>query len=252
MHYEPIDFNQFPEDLDGRWEFIEYFIGCWFEPVKPADGYDVDTMANFQRRLSGMIPPVLERWAKRFGHREDIWKSLGDNFIKLARCESEDGYGIFPGVGSSNAFSLDMGVDDPELIRWPERGFPPEPWGCRLSDHLLKEMIHNVWWGAGERPIPYFTKGIMIPPEEFRFSRPDSQIPDQRLELDALLTPGLRHHFWFNELHGKDLLFSTCYPNTFLIAARNEEALAVLPEWFRHKIEHEPDSLEPYQFYRNQ
>lgn len=251
MHYKPIDFDHFPDDLDGRWEFIEYFSQCWFEPVTSEDGYDSESMADLERRLNGMVPPVLERWAKRFGHRKDIWRSLDDRPIELSECESEDGYGIFPGVGCVDAFPLETGDDDPKLIRWPGRGYPPDPWGCRLSDYLLKEMIRNVWWGTGERPIPHFTKGIMFAPEELRFSDPDSDVPDQRRELDALLTLGLRHHFWFKELHGEDLLFDTCYPNTFLIAARSQDALRVLPEWFQQKIASEPDTLEGYQFYRN-
>ena len=246
--YDPIDFTNYPAAWEDRWEFLRYFINCWFAPLQPADGYSNLALQHLEKQLGCQLPEAIRAVLQHCGCRRDIWQSLYDNHTLFQRMLRAKNVIVINTVIPVYAFKIDDPSIDPELYQW--RGnCSGEPVG-KLSDVLFTEVIGSLWNGKGHTRIPHFTKCVRLEPQEVAIGSKGEWL--QEVEVASCMTRSPNLEIPSISYHSRDLAVATRYPNSFCVAARTTAALEVLPAWLRSMLATEPDVLDAYDFYRKQ
>lgn len=248
--YDPIDFTNYPAAWEERWDFLRYFIDCWFAPLQPADGYSNLALQHLEKQLGCQLPEAIRTVLKHCGCRRDIWQFLTDNstlFQKMQRIETSI---VINTVVPLYAFRSDDCSIDPDLYQWDSRGnCLVEPLG-KLSDVLFTQVMGGLWNSKGHTRIPHFTKCVRLEPQEVAIGPNGEWL--QEVEVANCMTRSPNLEIPSISYHSRDLVVETRYPNSFCVAARTTAALEVLPAWLRSMLATEPDVLDAYDFYRKQ
>ncbi|MGN6544247.1 MAG: hypothetical protein ACTHK7_04305 [Aureliella sp.] len=248
--YNPIHLGSYPDAWKDRWDFLRYFIECWFAPVLPSDGYSPRALQNLEQQLGCQLPQAIATVVRHCGCRRDIWQSLTDIRTLFQKLERIGDVIVVNTVVPMYAFPIGAGLVDPELYFWDSRNKEICEFAGRLSDQLLYTVVDDLWTGKGTERIPYFTKQVSIEPEEVKVGPNGEWLQEQEVASRMMRSPafGVQSVSY----HAPDLIVEPCYPNSFRVAARSATALDVLPEWLRTRLESDADILVEYDFYRRQ
>lgn len=246
--YDPIDFTNYPAAWENRWEFLRYFIDCWFAPLQLTDGYSIRALQHLERQLGCQLPEAICVVLQHCGCRRDIWQSVFDNHTLFQRMLRAKNVIVINTVIPVYAFKIDDPSIDPELHQW-QGNCSGDPVG-KLSDVLFTEIIGGLWNGKGRERIPHFTKCVRLEPEEVAIGPNGEWLQEVEVASCMVRSPNLE--IPSISYHSRDLVVATRYPNSFCVAARTTAALEVLPAWLRSMLATEPDVLDAYDFYRKQ
>lgn len=247
--YHPIAFSNYPVAWEERWNFLRYFIDCWFAPVLETDGYSKIALQQLEQKLGSRLPDALLSVLEYCGCRRDIWQFLTEGKTLFQKLERVGDAVVVDSVVPLYAYSALEDSIDPDLFFWDSRNKRLTDRVGKLSDCLFDNVVQSLWNGKGTERIPYFTKQVRLEPEEVKIGANGEWLQKQEVAGRLICSPesgiaGISYH-------GRDLVVTTCYPNSFRVAAREMSALEVLPTWLREKLARDEDILNAYDFYRH-